>query len=81
LLELNPEHKKRFLAETVPAFGAVSTLNRLKQSYPDYTYRGYRAPFVGSFVGAGGNGIDDVLGCYVRRLLSVRQAPILLKIT
>jgi HAMP domain-containing protein len=39
LLELNPEHKKRFLAETVPAFGAMSTFNKLKQSYPDYTYR------------------------------------------
>jgi hypothetical protein len=37
LLELNP-------AETVPAFGAVSTLNRLKQSYPDYTYRGTARP-------------------------------------
>jgi hypothetical protein len=40
LLEL----KKRFLAETVPAFGAVSTLNRLKQSYPDYTYWGTARP-------------------------------------
>jgi HAMP domain-containing protein len=39
LLELNPEHKKRFLAETVPAFGAMSTFNKLKQSYPDYAYR------------------------------------------
>jgi methyl-accepting chemotaxis protein len=39
LLELNPEHKKRFLAETVSAFGAMSTFNRLKQSYPDYAYR------------------------------------------
>ncbi len=39
LLELNPEHKKRFLPETVPAFGAMSTFNKLKQSYPDYTYR------------------------------------------
>ncbi len=39
LLELNPEHKKRFLAETVPAFGAMSTFNKLKKNYPDYTYR------------------------------------------
>jgi len=39
LLDLNPEHKKRFLAETVPAFGAMSTFNKLKQSYPDYAYR------------------------------------------
>ena len=44
LLELNPEHKKRFLAETVPAFGAMSTFNKLKQSYPDYTYRGTARP-------------------------------------
>jgi HAMP domain-containing protein len=39
LLEHNPLHKKRFLAETVPAFGAISTFNRLRQMYPDYTYR------------------------------------------
>lgn len=39
LLEQNPEHKKRFLAETVPAFGAISTFNKLRQNYPDYTYR------------------------------------------
>lgn len=39
LLEQNPEHKKRFLAETVPAVGALSTFNRLRQSYPDYSYR------------------------------------------
>jgi len=38
LLEQNQEHKKRFLAETVPAFGAISTFRRLKQNYPDYTY-------------------------------------------
>ena len=39
LLEKNPEHTKRFLPETIPAFGATSTFNRLKQKYPDYTYR------------------------------------------
>jgi HAMP domain-containing protein len=39
LLEQNPQHKKRFLAETVPAFGAISTFNKLRQKYPDYTYR------------------------------------------
>src|SRR6266851_251669 len=39
LLERNPLHKTRFLAETVPAFGAISTFNRLRQKYPDYTYR------------------------------------------
>jgi methyl-accepting chemotaxis protein len=39
LLEQNPLHKTRFLAETVPAFAALSTFSRLKQMYPDYTYR------------------------------------------
>jgi methyl-accepting chemotaxis protein len=39
LLEQNPQHKTRFLAETVPAFGAISTFNKLRQKYPDYTYR------------------------------------------
>ena len=39
LLEQNPQHKARFLAETVPAFGAMSTFNKLRQNYPDYTYR------------------------------------------
>ena len=39
LLEQNPEHKTKFLPETVPAFGAIHTFNRLKQKYPDYSYR------------------------------------------
>jgi methyl-accepting chemotaxis protein len=39
LLEQNPQHKVKFLAETVPAFGAMSTFNKLRQNYPDYTYR------------------------------------------
>jgi HAMP domain-containing protein len=39
LLQQNPEHKTRFLAETVPAFGALSTFNKLRKNYPDYTYR------------------------------------------
>ena len=39
LLEQNPEHKKRFLPETVPAFGAINTFNRLRKKYPDYSYR------------------------------------------
>jgi methyl-accepting chemotaxis protein len=39
LLEQNPQHKQRFLAETVPAFGAITTFNKLRQNYPDYTYR------------------------------------------
>src|SRR5271168_3208868 len=39
LLKKNPEHQTKFLAETVPAFGALSTFNKLRQNYPDYTYR------------------------------------------
>ena len=39
LLEQNPQHRQRFLPETVPAFGALSTFNKLRQSYPDYSYR------------------------------------------
>jgi HAMP domain-containing protein len=39
LLQQNPEHKKRFLAETIPAFGAITTFNKLRQNYPEYTYR------------------------------------------
>jgi hypothetical protein len=39
LLEQNPQHKTRFLAETVPAFGAIITFNKLRQNYPEYTYR------------------------------------------
>ena len=39
LLEQNPQHKTKFLAETVPAFGAISTFNKLRQKYPDYAYR------------------------------------------
>jgi HAMP domain-containing protein len=39
LLEQNPQHTTRFLAETVPAFGAITTFNKLRQNYPDYSYR------------------------------------------
>ena len=39
LLKQNPEHKTRFLPETVPAFGALSTFNNLRKSHPDYSYR------------------------------------------
>jgi methyl-accepting chemotaxis protein len=39
LLERNPEHEKRFLAETVPAFGAITTFKKLKQNYPEYSYQ------------------------------------------
>jgi len=39
LLLQNPQHRVRFLAETVPAYGAVTTFNMLRSQYPDYTYR------------------------------------------
>ena len=39
LLEQNPRHKTHFLAETVPAFGATTTFNKLREKYPDYTYK------------------------------------------
>jgi HAMP domain-containing protein len=39
LLEQTPQHKTKFLAETVPFFGATNTFARLRQKYPDYTYR------------------------------------------
>ena len=31
LLEQNPEHRRRFLPETVPAFAAMTTINNLKR--------------------------------------------------
>jgi len=34
-----PGHRVRFLAETVPAFGATSTFKNLRVKYPDYTYK------------------------------------------
>jgi HAMP domain-containing protein len=39
LLEQNPQHQQRFLPETVPAFGAITTFAKLRQKYPDYSYR------------------------------------------
>src|SRR5262249_36011413 len=39
LLQQNPRHKVRFLAETVPAFGATRMFANLRKSYPDYTYK------------------------------------------
>jgi len=39
LLQQNPRHKVRFLAETVPAFGATTTFSRLQKDYPDYSYK------------------------------------------
>jgi HAMP domain-containing protein len=42
LLEKNPKHKVRFLAETVPAFAATTTFNNLRKSYPDYANYTYK---------------------------------------
>jgi HAMP domain-containing protein len=42
LLIKSPGHQRRFLAETVPFFGAQTTFNNLRkgnQAYADYTYR------------------------------------------
>ena len=39
LLLQNPQHRVHFLAETVPAFGAVTTFKMLHAQYPDYTYQ------------------------------------------
>lgn len=39
LLEQTPEYKTKFLPETVPAFGAMTTFKRLRQKYPEYSYR------------------------------------------
>ena len=38
LLQQNPQHKERFLPETVPAFAAINTFQKLRQVYPDYSY-------------------------------------------
>jgi protein-histidine pros-kinase len=39
LLQQNPRHRVRFLAETIPAYGATTTFNHLRKNYPDYTYK------------------------------------------
>ena len=39
LLTQLPGHRVRFLAETVPAYGATTTFNTLRKSYPDYDYK------------------------------------------
>jgi HAMP domain-containing protein len=39
LLEKNPRHKVRFLAETVPFYAATNTFNRTRKSYPQYSYK------------------------------------------
>ena len=39
LLQQNPRHKVKFLAETVPFYAATTTFNRLRKSYPDFAYK------------------------------------------
>jgi methyl-accepting chemotaxis protein len=39
LLQQNPRHKVRFLAETIPFYAATTTFNKLRKSYPDYSYK------------------------------------------
>lgn len=39
LLEKTQMHTTRFLAQTVPAFGAMTSFELLRKRYPDYTYR------------------------------------------
>jgi HAMP domain-containing protein len=39
LLQQNPRHKVKFLAETVPFYAATTTFNRLRKNYPDFAYK------------------------------------------
>jgi HAMP domain-containing protein len=39
LLEMLPEHKTRFLPETIPFYAATVTFDYLRKQYPDYTYK------------------------------------------
>jgi hypothetical protein len=39
LLQQNPRHRVKFLAETVPFYAATTTFNRLRKSYPDFAYK------------------------------------------
>jgi protein-histidine pros-kinase len=39
LLQQNPHHKVRFLAETIPFFAATTTFNMVRKSYPEYSYK------------------------------------------
>lgn len=38
ILEQTPEHKSRFLPQTIPFYAATSIFNRLRKQFPDYTY-------------------------------------------
>lgn len=39
LLNQVPSHQVHFIPETVPAFGATATFNKLRQRYPQYMYK------------------------------------------
>ncbi len=39
LLETLPEHKTRFLPETIPFYAATVTFDYLRKHYPDYSYK------------------------------------------
>ena len=39
LLQANPRHRVRFLPETIPFYGATTTFAKLRNEYPDYTYK------------------------------------------
>jgi len=39
LLLENPQHRVKFIAETVPAFGATTTFKMLQAKYPAYSYK------------------------------------------
>jgi len=39
ILENTPEHKNEFLPQTIPFYAATVTFNRLRKTFPDYTYK------------------------------------------
>jgi HAMP domain-containing protein len=39
ILENTPEHKNVFLPQTIPFYAATVTFNRLRKTFPDYTYK------------------------------------------
>jgi protein-histidine pros-kinase len=42
LLQQNPKHKVRFLAETIPFYGATATFDNLRKDNPDYANYTYK---------------------------------------
>ncbi|MGA7315734.1 MAG: DUF3365 domain-containing protein [Silvibacterium sp.] len=39
ILEKTPDHKNEFLPQTIPFYAATVTFNRLRKTFPDYTYK------------------------------------------